>query len=305
MTHEHAHGDPHQHSHAQADFGRAFAIGLVLNTGFVIVEVAYGLAARSTALLADAGHNLSDVLGLVLAWGSFALARRAPTDRFTYGYRGSTILAALFNALLLLVALGGIALEAVQRILDPAPVAAATVSLVAVAGIGVNGVTAWMFARGRRHDINIRGAYLHMLADAAISAGVAVSGLLVLWTGKAVIDPVTSLVIVAYIFWGTWGLLRQSVAMSLSAVPTHIDLAGVEAELLASPGVSKVHDLHVWHMSTTEIALTAHLVMPDGSTGDAFLSDIHERLAHNHAINHATIQIETGADCAAHSHGCG
>jgi len=305
MTHEHAHGDPHQHSHAQADFGRAFAIGLVLNTGFVIVEVAYGLAAGSTALLADAGHNLSDVLGLVLAWGSFALARRAPTDRFTYGYRGSTILAALFNALLLLVALGGIALEAVQRILDPAPVAAATVSLVAVAGIAVNGVTAWMFARGRRHDINIRGAYLHMLADAAISAGVAVSGLLVLWTGKAVIDPVTSLVIVAYIFWGTWGLLRQSVAMSLSAVPTHIDLAGVEAELLASPGVSKVHDLHVWHMSTTEIALTAHLVMPDGSTGDAFLSDIHERLAHNHAINHATIQIETGADCAAHSHGCG
>ncbi|MFO1239540.1 MAG: cation diffusion facilitator family transporter [Sphingomonadaceae bacterium] len=305
MTHEHTHGDPHRHSHAQADFGRAFAIGLVLNTGFVIVEVAYGLAAGSTALLADAGHNLSDVLGLVLAWGSFALARRAPTDRFTYGYRGSTILAALFNALLLLVALGGIALEAVQRILDPAPVAAATVSLVAVAGIAVNGVTAWMFAGGRRHDINIRGAYLHMLADAAISAGVAVSGLLVLWTGKAVIDPVTSLVIVAYIFWGTWGLLRQSVAMSLSAVPTHIDLAGVEAELLASPGVAKVHDLHVWHMSTTEIALTAHLVMPHGSAGDAFLSDVHERLAHNHAINHATIQIETGTDCAAHGHSCG
>ena len=183
MTHEHTHGDHHQHGHAQVDFGRAFAIGLVLNTGFVIVEVAYGLAAGSTALLADAGHNLSDVLGLVLAWGSFTLARRAPTDRFTYGYRGSTILAALFNALLLLVALGGIALEAVQRILDPAPVAGATVSLVALVGIAVNGITAWMFAGGRRHDINIRGAYLHMLADAAISAGVAVSGLLVLFLG--------------------------------------------------------------------------------------------------------------------------
>ncbi len=304
MGSDHAHGDHHLHSHAPADFGRAFAIGLVLNIGFVIVEAGFGFAAKSTALLADAGHNLSDVLGLLLAWGSFALARRAPTHRFTYGYRGSTILAALFNALLLLLALGGIALEAVQRILDPAPVAGVTVSLVALVGILVNGITAAMFAQGRRHDLNIRGAYLHMLADAAVSAGVAVSGLLVLWTGLAVIDPLTSLAIVAYIFWGTWGLLRQSVAMSLSAVPTHIDLAGVEADLLAAPGVAKVHDLHVWHMSTTEIALTAHLVMPDGSGGDAFLSAIHARLAQNHAINHATIQIETGADCAAHGRSC-
>ncbi len=285
MGSDHAHGDHHLHSHAPADFGRAFAIGLVLNIGFVIVEAGFGFAAKSTALLADAGHNLSDVLGLLLAWGSFALARRAPTHRFTYGYRGSTILA-------------------VQRILDPAPVAGVTVSLVALVGILVNGITAAMFAQGRRHDLNIRGAYLHMLADAAVSAGVAVSGLLVLWTGLAVIDPLTSLAIVAYIFWGTWGLLRQSVAMSLSAVPTHIDLAGVEADLLAAPGVAKVHDLHVWHMSTTEIALTAHLVMPDGSGGDAFLSAIHARLAQNHAINHATIQIETGADCAAHGRSC-
>lgn len=305
MPHHHAHGDHLQHSHASADFGRAFAVGLVLNAGFVVVEAVYGFAVHSTALLADAGHNLSDVLGLLLAWGGFALARRAPTGRFTYGYRGSTILAALFNALLLLVALGGIALEAMQRIFDPAPVAGGTVLAVALIGIVINGITAWMFARGQRHDINIRGAYLHMLSDAAVSAGVAVSGLLVMWTGEPVIDPLTSLAIVAFVFWGTWGLLRQSVAMSLSAVPTHIDLASVEAELLSSPGVAKVHDLHVWHMSTTETALTAHLVMPDGSRGDGFLSDIHARLARNHAIHHATIQIETGTDCAGHSHGCG
>lgn len=305
MGHDHALHDEHEHSHAPADFGRAFVVGLTLNTGFVIVEAAYGFSAGSTALLADAGHNLSDVLGLLLAWGGFMLARRASNHRFTYGYRGSTILAALFNALLLLVALGAIALEAVQRIIDPAPVAGGIVSLVALAGIGVNGITAWMFSRGRHHDINIRGAYLHMLADAAVSAGVVVSGLLVLWTGSAIIDPLTSLVIVGYIFWGTWGLLRQSIAMTLSAVPTHIDLAGVEAELLASPGVAKVHDLHIWHMSTTETALTAHLVMPEGSPGDAFLNDIHERLAHKYAIRHATIQIETGTDCARHGHGCG
>lgn len=305
MGHDHALHDEHKHSHAPADFGRAFAVGLVLNTGFVIVEAVYGFSAGSTALLADAGHNLSDVLGLLVAWGGTMLARRAANHRFTYGYRGSTILAALFNALLLLVALGAIALEAVQRIVDPAPVAGGTVTLVALAGIGVNGITAWMFSRGRQDDLNIRGAYLHMLADAAVSAGVVVAGLLVLWTGSAIIDPLTSLAIVGYIFWGTWGLLRQSVAMSLSAVPPHIDLVRVEAELLASQGVSKVHDLHVWHMSTTEIALTAHLVMPDGAPGDAFLNDIHDRLAHKYAIHHATIQIETGTDCARHSHGCG
>ena len=304
MGHDHAQHDGHGHHHAPADFGRAFLIGLVLNVGFVAVEAVYGFSTGSTALLAYAGHNLSDVLGLLVAWGGMILAKRAANHRFTYGYRGSTILAALFNALLLLVALGAIALEAVQRVLDPSPVAGATVSLVALAGIAVNGVTAWMFAHGRDHDINIRGAYLHMMADAAVSAGVVISGLLIVWTGKAVIDPLTSLAIVAYIFWGTWGLLRQSVAMSLSAVPPHIDLVRVEAELLASPGVAKVHDLHVWHMSTTETALTAHLVMPGGSPGDAFLADVQERLAHNHAIDHATIQIETGANCTQHSHGC-
>lgn len=304
MGHDHAPHDGHDHGHAPADFGRAFAVGLVLNTGFVIIEAAYGFSAGSTALLADAGHNLSDVLGLLVAWGGFMLARRAATERFTYGYRGSTILAALFNALLLLVALGAIALEAVQRIIDPAPVAGGVVTLVALAGIGVNGITAWMFSRGRNGDLNIRGAYLHMLADAAVSAGVVVSGLLILWTGKAIIDPLTSLAIAAYIFWGTWGLLRQSIAMTLSAVPPHIDLVGLEAELRESPGVSAVHDLHVWHMSTTDVALTAHLVMPEGHPGDAFLDEVNHRLAHKYAIHHATIQIETGADCTQAGHGC-
>lgn len=279
-------------------------IGLLLNGGFVIVEVIYGLTARSTALLADAGHNLSDVLGLMLAWGGAKLATRAANERFTYGYKGSTILAALFNALLLLVALGAIALEAVQRIVDPAPVAGGIVSVVALCGIGVNGLTAWMFAQGNRNDLNIRSAYLHMLTDTAVSAGVIVSGLLVLGTGLSIIDPLTSLAIVAYIFWSTWGLLRQSLAMTMAGVPHHIDLSKVEAELLSASGVVKVHDLHVWHMSTTEIALTAHVVMPQGCPGDSFLEDVRHRLADKFAIGHCTIQIEAGADCIHAAQGC-
>ncbi len=298
MGHDHAAHEGHHHIHVPVSFGRAFAVGLILNAGFVVVEAAYGLAAHSTALLADAGHNLSDVLGLLVAWGGVMLARRAATQRFTYGYKGSTILAALFNALLLLVAIGAIALEAVQRILAPSPVAGGIVSLVALVGIAVNGITAWMFSRGRSTDLNIRGAYLHMLADTAVSAGVVVSGLLVMGTGRAIIDPLTSLAIVVYIFWSTWGLLRQSVAMTLAAVPPHIDLLQVENELRSSSGVTKVHDLHVWHMSTTEIALTAHLVVPNGYPGDEFLAEVEHRLASKFAIRHSTIQIETGADCA-------
>lgn len=307
MAHNHGAHDGHNHhglENASKSFGLAFAVGLILNVTFVVVEVIYGLVAGSTALLADAGHNLSDVLGLLLAWGGTMLAKRAATKRFTYGYKGSTILAALFNALLLLVALGAIGLEAVQRILEPSPVAGGIVSLVALVGVGINGITAWMFSRGRQDDLNIRGAYLHMLADAAVSAGVVVSGLLVMWTGLSVIDPVTSLVIVAYIFWSTWDLLRQSLAMTMAAVPPHIDLAKVEAELRNSHGVTNVHDLHVWHMSTTEVAMTAHIAMPGGYPGDAFLAEIQRKLARDYAIHHATIQIETGAHCAGIGDGC-
>ncbi len=307
MAHNHeAHEGQHDHGHDHAphSFGRAFAVGLILNVSFVIVEVAFGLVAGSTALLADAGHNLSDVLGLLLAWGGTMLAKRAANKRFTYGYKGSTILAALFNALLLLVALGAIALEAVQQIMEPSPVAGGIVSLVALVGVGINGITAWMFSRGRQDDLNIRGAYLHMLADAAVSAGVVVAGLLVMWTGMSVIDPLTSLAIVAYIFWSTWDLLRQSLAMTMAAVPPHIDLIRVEAELRNSPGVTNVHDLHVWHMSTTEVALTAHIAMPGGYPGDAFLAEIQRKLAREYSIHHATIQIETGEDCAGIGNGC-
>ncbi len=307
MAHNHgAHEGQHHHGHDHAphSFGRAFAVGLILNVSFVIVEVAFGLVAGSTALLADAGHNLSDVLGLLLAWGGTMLAKRAANKRFTYGYKGSTILAALFNAFLLLVALGAIALEAVQRIMEPSPVAGGIVSLVALVGVGINGITAWMFSRGRQDDLNIRGAYLHMLADAAVSAGVVVAGLLVMWTGMSVIDPLTSLVIVAFIFWSTWDLLRQSLAMTMAGVPPHIDLIRVEAELRNSPGVTNVHDLHVWHMSTTEVALTAHIAMPGGYPGDAFLAEIQRKLAWEYSIHHATIQIETGEDCAGIGNGC-
>ena len=274
--HHHDHG--HHHDHPHADFGRAFAIGITLNLIFVAVEVVYGLKANSTALLSDAGHNLSDVLGLAIAWGGAKLAARPPTKRFTWGLRSSSILAAMANGLLLMVALGAIALEAVQRIADPQPVAGPTMMAVAAVGIGINGVTALLFARGRRGDINIQGAFLHMVGDAAVSAAVVVAGLLILWTGVSLIDPVLSLAIAALIFWQTYGLLSRSVAMSLWAVPEGIDYDAVADALAAQPGVARVHDLHIWPSTTAETVLTAHLVMPDGPPGDGFLSALGESL---------------------------
>ena len=286
------HGHGHAHSHAPADFGRAFAIGTALNLAFVAVEAGFGLAAHSVALLADAGHNLSDVLGLLIAWGAATLSKRPASPRFTYGLKSSSILAALANALFLLVAVGGITWEAIRRIGSPPAVDGATIIWVAAAGIVVNTATALMFARGREGDLNIRGAYLHMAADALVSAGVVVAGLAILWTGARWIDPMVSLVIVAVILWSTWGLLRESVVLALHAVPPGIDPDRVSATLAALPGVEHVHDLHIWSMSTTDVALTAHLRMPHGHPGDAFLVDVQRRLRHDHGIDHATIQIE-------------
>jgi cobalt-zinc-cadmium efflux system protein len=295
--HDHA-GHGHSHSHAPADFGKAFAIGIALNTAFVVIEAAFGVYSNSMALVADAGHNLSDVLGLLIAWGASVLARRRPTARYTYGLRGSSILAALFNAIFLLVATGAIAWEAVLRLIDPAPVAGPVVMVVAAIGIVINGFTAWLFASGRKDDLNIRGAYLHMAADAAVSAGVVVAGLIIYVTGSLWLDPLVSLVIAVIIVAGTWGLLRDSVAMSLAAVPNGVSPDKVRATLSSQTGVTNVHHLHIWSLSTNEVALTAHLVMPAGHPGDRFLRELSDELKAHHGIGHATLQIETGSDGA-------
>ena len=297
-AHDHSGHSGHSgHSHAPADFGRAFAVGIVLNTGFVVVEAVYGFLAGSMALVADAGHNLSDVLALLLAWGASVAARKPASGRFTYGYKSSTILAALANAALLMIAIGAILYETVHRFTDPQPIAGTTVVVVAGIGIAINAFTAWMFMRGRKGDLNIRGAYLHMAADALVSLGVVVAGLLIIATGATWIDPVTSLVIVAVIGWGTWGLAKDSVKMGLLAVPEGVDEEEVRAYLAGLPGVEAVHDLHIWPMSTTETALTAHIVMPGGHPGDALLSDISATLEHRHGIGHTTVQVEQTHEC--------
>jgi cobalt-zinc-cadmium efflux system protein len=293
--HDHAHGHGHAHVHAPANFGKAFAIGISLNIALVVAEAVYGYLGNSTALLADAGHNLSDVLGLVVAWGASIAARRAPSGRFTYGFRASTILAALANAVFLLVATGAIGWEAILRLQQPEPVAGITVMVVAGIGILINGFTALLFAGGRKDDINIEGAYLHMAADAAVSLGVVVSAALIIWTGWLWLDPVTSLVICAIILWSTTSLLRGSIDMSMAAAPKGTDLAAIRAFLLARPGVSGIHDLHVWPISTTETALTCHLVMPAG-TGDAFLMETAQMLKASFRIGHTTLQVETHPD---------
>ncbi|MEN3209677.1 cation diffusion facilitator family transporter [Methylorubrum populi] len=305
-SHSHSHGLGHGHGaghgaghvHAPKNFGPAFAIGIALNLGFVGVEALYGWLSNSMALVADAGHNLSDVLGLVAAWIAAVLVRRAPTARFTYGLRGSSILAALFNAVLLLVATGGIIVEAVQRLLEPAPVAGTTVMIVAGIGILINGFTAWLFASGAQGDINIRGAYLHMMADAVVSVGVVLAGLVILATGFDWIDPLVSLAIAVLIIVATWGLLRDSVAMSLAAVPPGIDPEAVRAHLAARPGVRGLHDLHIWSMSTTEVALTVHLVVAGGAPDRHFLKDTADTLRARFGIHHATLQIEIEGETA-------
>ena len=289
--HEHAHG--HSHTHSPKSFGFAFAVGVALNTAFVVLEAIFGVIGNSTALLADAAHNLSDVLGLLVAWAAAGLSRRPPTARFTYGLRGSSILAALFNAMFLLVAIGGIGWEAVQRISQPEPVAEMTVIVVALVGIAINGGTAWLFVSGRKDDINIQGAFLHMAADAAVSAGIVIAATIILYTGWLWIDPAVSLVICVVFLWGTWGLLKASTQMSLDAVPAGIDPAAVRTFLQARPGVVEVHDLHIWPMSTTETALTCHLVMPSGHPGDHFILETAHELQHRFKIGHSTMQIET------------
>lgn len=293
----------HQCAHHQPSndsYGWAFAIGVVLNLGFVIVEGAFGWWVDSLALLADAGHNLSDVLGLLVAWGGYALAKLPPSPRRTYGWRGSTILAAVFNGLLLLVAVGGIAWEAIGRLFNPTAVPAGVVISVALIGVVINTGTALLFVRGRHSDLNIRGAYLHMAADALLSLGVAVAGGVIMWTQWYWVDPVSSLVIAAVIFLGTWGLLRDSIQLALQAVPAGIELDEVESAFLELPNVSEVHDLHVWAISTTEIALTAHVVRPEVENDDPFLRQAREMLHVRFEIDHTTIQIErsiSDADC--------
>ena len=292
-SHDHdAHAQGGAHVHAPASFGKAFAIGIALNFGFVVIEAVYGLMSNSVSLLADAGHNLGDVLGLGVAWLASVLAMRAPTERFTYGMRGSSILAALFNAVFLLVTVGGLSWEAIRRLGTPEPVAGKTMMAVAAIGILINAVTAWLFASGRKQDLNLRGAFLHMTSDALVSVGVVAAGLAILLTGWLWIDPLVSLVINGVIVWGTWGLLSDSVEMSMAAVPAQIDPAAVRNFLSAQAGVVDLHDLHIWPMSTTENALTCHLVMPNGHPGDAFLHDLARDLAQRFKIIHATVQIE-------------
>jgi len=296
-THIHDHPHPHPYSGGaeSARFDRAFTIGVALNAGFVLVEWTFGILANSLALIADASHNLGDVLGLLLAWGAAALARRRPSPRFTYGLRSSTILAALANAALLLVITGGIAWEAILRFRNPAHIDAPVVIWVAVLGILVNSGTALLFRSGHKRDMNVRGAYLHMLADAAVSLGVVAAGLLTLATGWTWLDPVIGVAIVTVILVGTGGLLRDATRLALHAVPEGVDPAHVRRFLEQQPGVAEVHDLHIWGMSTTETAMTAHLVIPGGHPGDAVIAELADRMDHEFGIAHATLQVETGS----------
>lgn len=304
-SHSHDHGS-HCSAHSlHGDPGsRAFVVAIALNTIFVIVEFAYGFVANSTALMADAGHNLSDVLGLLLSLAAAILARKSPSGRFTYGLRSTSILAALANAMLLMVACGAIAWEALNRFSQPPVVDSMTVMMVAGFGIIINGLSAWLFVKGSKNDLNIRAACLHMLADAIVSFGVVLAGIAMMFTAWYWLDPVISLLIVAAIVIGTWGLLRESLQLALNAIPTHIDVAAVESYLRSRPGIREIHDLHIWGMSTTETALTVHLVMPEGYPGDEFMDDIMLTLKERFSIAHTTLQVELGTtvhSCVLHN----
>ena len=294
ILNEMAHNHEHAHAHSASDYNRIFVIAVALNLGFVGVEATYGFLANSLALLADAGHNLSDVLGLALAWGASVLARRQPSLRRTYGLRRSSILAALLNAFLILVAVGAIALEAVQRLSNPGPVVGETIIWVAAIGVVINTVSALLFMAGQKEDLNLRAAFQHLAADAAVSLGTVLAGATLLATGWTWLDPVTSLVISVIILAGTWGLLVDSLNLVLDGVPESIEPKAVKNYLASLPGVTEVHDLHIWAMSTTETALTAHLVIPEGAPGDAFIAMTCEALHDQFAIEHATLQIEMG-----------
>ncbi|UCU96807.1 cation diffusion facilitator family transporter [Hydrogenophaga taeniospiralis] len=284
----------HDHSHAPANFNKAFAIGIGLNLVFVAIEAFYGWKINSLALLADAGHNLSDVAGLVLAWGGALAGKLRPNARHTYGWKRGSILAAFANALLLLVAMGALVWEAAGRLMSPDPLVGnqgVTIMVVAGVGIVVNTATALLFMRGRESDLNIRGAFLHMAADALVSAGVVVAGALTLWMGWTWLDPVVSLLIAAVILIGTWNLFRQSLHLLFDGVPDSVDPQAVHDYLVALPGISRVHDLHIWAMDTSQVAMTAHLVMPQGHADDGFLKEVTEQLHHRFEITHATLQV--------------
>lgn len=294
----HEHHSHHHHGHGSFDpTQRAFAVGVVLNLVFVVVELYFGFSANSLALLADAGHNFSDVIGLLIAWGALLLSARKPTARFSYGLRSSTIMAALINAMFLLVAVGGIIWEGIHRLAAPEAVNGGLMIWVASLGVLINIGTALMLQHGSKTDINVRGAFLHMVADAAVSVGVVVAGMGMLWLGWLWLDGMVSILIAIVILWGTWGLFKESISLSLHAVPGQIDVGSVLAYLRGLPGVSEVHDLHIWAMSTTEIAMTAHLLIPSGHPGDAFLAEVSNGLEHRFHIDHPTLQIEIAA-CA-------
>jgi len=296
----------HDHNHQINNYNRAFAIGVMLNVIFVAIEAGYGVAAGSLALIADAGHNLTDVLSLLMAWGAALLATKPATEKRTYGFRKVTIMASLASAILLLIALGGITWEAIGRFFDPKPVEGMTVIVVAAIGVVINTITALLFVSGQKHDLNIRGAFLHMAADAGVSFGVVVAGIIIMVTGWLLIDPLISLLIVAVILVGTWSLLRDSMNLAIDSVPKGIDMAGIKRYLTSLENVSQIHDLHVWPLSTTEVALSVHLIIVDDPLNNDFLPKLQKQLYDRFGIEHSTIQIEgqDGGPCMLNKNGC-